>query len=161
MGLFRRSLDYEPEGEYVTAGRVRKIEDVLDEDEEVSYLIRGPTVDVDRSDRGEGTASSGNGRRRIVADGWARVGITDRGIRMKVPRRSGEMTRSFPYEEITAVDLSISIERTDLDSRYEKKRLRVRTSDSAYYVTVDEPGKAECRDAVRFARQRIDDESIE
>jgi hypothetical protein len=56
MGLFGsdtdHELDYEPKGDYATAERVGKIEDVLDPDEQVEYVVEGKNVQEKGESRG-------------------------------------------------------------------------------------------------------------
>lgn len=154
MELFRRSLDYEPEGSYVTPDRVKKIEDVLTEDEKILYLIRCWIVEL-----GDEDASSGDDRTRISSKGWPRMGITDQRIVVKIPQRFGKIEQVVPYEDITDVDLFVSIERAESGFTYKKNRLTLRTPNWTYYAEIDSPDSSECREAIRFVREKIDEVS--
>jgi len=146
MGLFDRgSLGYEPEGDYVTRKRVKKVEDILDDNEKVMYLTRGSTVDVEGSGSGESLFGDDRGR-KSGSKGFVRAAITDRRIAVKIPQWLGNDERTIPYTNITSVDL---------DTGLLKKRLTLQTPGSTYHIEVDEPGKSECRDATQFIRDKM------
>lgn len=139
------ALDADPQGDYVTRERFKKIGDVLDADERVHYITRGTTVDVEGS--GAGSSLFGDDRsRKSGTSGYVRAAITDRRVAIKVPQFLGNDERSVPYSNITSVDL---------DTGLINKRLTLQTAGQTYHVEVQEPGKAEVRDAVRFIRQKI------
>ncbi|MFW5918181.1 MAG: PH domain-containing protein [Haloferacaceae archaeon] len=132
-------------GAYVTDERVRKIQDVLDDDERVHYLTRGSTVDVEGSSAGQ--SLSGDDRsRKSGTRGYVRAAITDRRVVVKVPQWLGDDERTIPYRNVTSVDL---------DTGYVVKRLSLQTPGQTYHIEVHEPDKAEVREAVKFVRERI------
>ena len=65
---------------------------------------------------------------------------------MKIPQLLGSDERTIPYENITSVDL---------DTGLVKKRLTLQTAGSTYHIEADLPGKSECREAVRFIREKM------
>lgn len=146
MGIFRnKSLDYEPEGDYVTRKRVAKVEDILDDDEKVMYLTRGSTVDVEGS--GSGNSLFGDDRsRKSGFRGWVRAAITDRRIVVKIPQWLGNDERTIPYKNITSVDL---------DTGLINKRITLQTPGSTYHIEVQAPGKSETREATKFIREKM------
>lgn len=132
-------------GAYVTNDRLKKVESVLDEDETVHYLTRGSTVDVEGSSAG--TSLFGDDRsRKSGTRGYVRAAITDRRVVVKIPQWLGSDERSIPYDSITSVDL---------DTGLINKRLTLQTPGQTYHIEAHEPGKDECRDAVRFIRKKI------
>ncbi|TKR25884.1 PH domain-containing protein [Natronomonas salsuginis] len=132
-------------GAYVTDTRIKKVESVLDDDETVHYLTRGSTVDVEGSSAG--TSLFGDDRsRKSGTKGYVRAAITDKRVAVKIPQWLGSDERSIPYDSITSVDL---------DTGLVNKRISLQTPGQTYHIEVHEPGKDECRDAVRFIREKI------
>lgn len=132
-------------GAYVTDARLKKVESVLDDDETVHYLTRGSTVDVEGSSAG--TSLFGDDRsRKSGTKGYVRAAITDKRVAVKIPQWLGSDERSIPYDSITSVDL---------DTGLVNKRISLQTPGQTYHIEVHEPGKDECRDAVRFIREKI------
>ena len=118
---------------------------VLDDDETVHYLTRGSTVDVEGSSAG--TSLFGDDRsRKSGTKGYVRAAITDKRVAVKIPQWLGSDERSIPYDSITSVDL---------DTGLVNKRISLQTPGQTYHIEVHEPGKDECRDAVRFIREKI------
>jgi len=134
-------------GAYVTDSRLKKVESVLDEDEIVHYLTRGSTVDVEGSSAGSSLFGDDRSRKSGTR-GYVRAAITDRRVVVKVPQWLGSDERSVPYDSITSVDL---------DTGLVNKRLTLQTPGQTYHIEVHEPGKDECRDAVRFIRKKINE----
>ena len=149
MGLFGsddKGLGYEPYGEYVTPERVEKIEDVLDDGEEVLYLTRGSTVDVERA--GSGSSLFGDDRsRKSRMRGYVRAAFTDERVVVKVPQLLGSDERTVPYHNIVTADL---------DTGFVNKRISLHTAGPTYHIEVHEPGKDECREIVGFVRDQIE-----
>ena len=146
MGLFGGDgLDYEPEGEYVTKKRVGKVEDVLDDDEQVMYLTRGSTIDVEGGGSNKSLFDDDRSRKSGTR-GWVRAAFTQKRVVVKVPQWLGSDERSIPYSNITSVDL---------DTGWVKKRITLQTPGPTYHIEADEPGKGECRAAVRFIREKM------
>lgn len=151
MGLFssdtpdEADIACEPQGDYVTPKRVGKIADVLDDDENVHYLTRGSTVDVQEG--GDSSSLFGDDRsRKSGTSGWVRAAFTDTRVVVKIPQVLGNDERSIPYQTITSVDL---------DTGLVKKRVTLQTMGATYHIEVDEPGKDEVRDAMKFVRDRL------
>lgn len=135
----------DPQGDYVTPARVGKIEDVLDDGENVHYLTRGSTVDVQEG--GDSSSLFGDDRsRKSGTRGWVRAAFTDSRIVVKVPQMLGTDERSIPYQNITSVDL---------DTGLVKKRVTLQTMGATYSIEADEPGKDEVREATGFVRQKL------
>lgn len=132
-------------GDYVTDERIKKIEDILDDDEKVHYLTRGSTVDVEGSSAGSSLFGD-NRSRKSGTKGFVRAGITDTRVVVKVPQWLGNDERSIPYQNITSVDL---------DTGLVNKRLSLQTPGQTYHIEVHEPDKQEVRDAVKFIRNKI------
>lgn len=140
-----RSRIADEHGEYVTPARVEKIADILDPDEQVHYLTRGGTIDVEGSSAGN--SLFGNDRsRKSGTSGYVRAAITDRRIVVKIPQFLGNDERSVPYDSITSVDL---------DTGLVNKRLSLQTAGQTYHIQVHEPGKGETREAIKFIREKI------
>lgn len=133
------------QGTYVTDSRLKKIASVLDKDETVYYLTRGSTVDVEGSSAGNSLFGDDRSRKSGTR-GYVRAAITDRRVVVKIPQWLGSDERSVPYDNITSVDL---------DTGLINKRLTLQTAGQTYHIEVHEPGKDECRDAVRFIRKKI------
>lgn len=157
MGLFgsddseRDTADVacDPQGDYVTPERVGKIDDVLDDGENVHYLTRGSTVDVQEG--GDSSSLFGDDRsRKSGTRGWVRAAFTDSRVVVKIPQMLGNDERSIPYQNITSVDL---------DTGLVKKRITLQTMGATYHIEADEPGKDEVRDATRFVRQNLGESS--
>lgn len=139
----------EPYGNYVTVERLKKVVDILDNDEIVHYLTRGSTVDVEGS--GAGGSLFGDDRsRKSGTKGYVRAVITDRRVAVKVPQFLGNDERSVPYSNITSVDL---------DTGLVNKRLTLQTPGQTYHIEAQEPGKDELRDITRFIRDKISEEN--
>ncbi|WP_247005122.1 PH domain-containing protein [Halosolutus gelatinilyticus] len=157
MGLFGSNSDEQipteykcsPQGDYVTAARLGKIEDILDEGESVHYITRGGTIDVEGSSAG--TSLFGDDRsRKSGTKGYVRAAITDQRIAIKIPQWLGSDERSVPYRNITSVDL---------DTGLVNKRLSLQTPGQTYHIQVTEPGKDETREIVRFIREKMEETS--
>jgi hypothetical protein len=151
MGLLSRGdgddavgLGYEPRGDYPTAKRLAKIESVLDEGERVEYLTRGGNVDVEGAGSGESVFGTDRSN-KTGTRGWIRAGFTDRRIVIKIPQWLGSDERSIPYQSVVGIDL---------DTGLVKKRISVQTAGPTYHIEVDLPGKDECREIVKYVRER-------
>ena len=141
----RRPKNDEPSGSYVTPKRLKKVVDILDQDEFVHFLTRGSTVDVEGS--GAGGSLFGDDRsRKSGTKGYVRAVVTDRRVAVKVPQILGNDERSVPYSNITSVDM---------DTGLVNKRLTLQTPGQTYHIEVHEPGKDELREITRFIRGKI------
>ncbi|KOX93379.1 hypothetical protein AMS69_05455 [Haloarcula rubripromontorii] len=141
----RRRISDEESGDYVTPERVNKVKDILDSGEEVYYLTRGSTVDVEGSSAGESLWGDDRSR-KTGTKGYVRAVITDKRVAVKIPQITGNDERSVPYESITSVDL---------DTGLVNKRLSLQTPGQTYHIEAHDPGKDEVRRAVKFIRSKI------
>jgi len=149
MGLFGNEggdeLDYDPKGDYVTAARVAKIEDVLAEGERVLYMTRGSRIDTEGA--GSGTSLFGDDRsEKTGTSGFVRAAFTDDRIVAKIPQFFGSDERSVPYENIVSADL---------DTGITVKRLSLQTAGPTYHIEAHDPGKDECREIAAFVREQM------
>ncbi|NEU56144.1 PH domain-containing protein [Halorussus sp. MSC15.2] len=148
MGLFgsdtsNAALDYEPEGDYVTAERIGKMDDVLDPDEEVMFLIEGKNI----QEKGEGRGVLGSdvdAKNSLLSS--ILTGATDKRLVSKIPQMTGDDEQTIPYSRIEGVDL---------DTGLVTKKLTVKTSGSAYEFGVQDPDADEVREMVRFIREKM------
>lgn len=132
-------------GDYVTKKRLLKVEDILDDDETVYYLTRGSTVDVEGSSAGSSLFGDDRSR-KTGTKGWVRAVYTDKRVAVKVPQVLGDDERSIPYHSVTSVDL---------DTGLQTKRFSLQTPGQTYHIETHDPGKDECREIVRFVRDKI------
>ena len=148
MGLIRNrgGLDYEPEGEYVTAKRVKKIADILEDGEQVMYMTKGGTIDVEGAGSGKSAFGSDRSRKNSLR-GNIRTAITDRRIVIKIPQMLGDDQRVIAYHNIIGADL---------DTGLVNKRLSIQTSGPTYHIQVGAPGKKEAREIPTFINNKIE-----
>ena len=148
MGLIRNrgSLDYEPEGEYVTAKRVKKMADVLEDGEQVMYMTKGGTIDVEGAGSGKSVFGSDRSRKNSLG-GNIRTAITDRRIVIKIPQMLGDDQRVIAYHNIIGADL---------DTGIVNKRLSIQTSGPTYHIQVGEPGKKEAREIPTWINNKVE-----
>jgi hypothetical protein len=139
--------DYSPVGDYVTEARISKLEDVLDADENVHYLTRGTTVDVEGSSAGKSLFGDDRSR-KSGTKGYVRAAYTQKRVVIKIPQWMGSDERTIPYRNITSVDL---------DTGLVNKRVSLQTAGQTYHIETQEPGKSECREIVKFVRDKIRD----
>lgn len=149
MGIFGSSdddgLNYEPKGEFVTAKRVEKMGGVTEDDERIMFMTAGSTVDVEGA--GSGTSLFGNNRsRKSGTRGYVRAAFTEERVAIKIPQLTGSDERSVPYHNIVSVDL---------DTGLIKKRVTLQTAGPTYHIEVDKPGKDECRQLIRYVRDKV------
>ncbi|MFC4448011.1 PH domain-containing protein [Halorussus aquaticus] len=148
MGLFgsdtsTETLDYEPEGDYVTAERIGKMDDVLDDDEEVMFVIEGKNI----QEKGEGRGVLGSdvdAKNSLLSS--ILTGATDKRLVSKIPQMTGDDEQTIPYSRIEGVDL---------DTGLVTKKLTVKTSGSAYEFGVQDPDADEVREMARFIREKM------
>ncbi|WP_135852909.1 PH domain-containing protein [Halorussus salinus] len=147
MGLFgsdsTSEIDYEPESEFATAERIGKMEDVLDPDEKVMYLIKGKGI----QEKGEGAGAFGadvEGKNSILSS--ILTGATNKRLVSKIPQVTGDDEQTIPYSRIEGVDL---------DTGLVSKKLTVKTSGSAYEFQVSDPDADEIREMARFIREKM------
>lgn len=153
MGIFSSdddlsgNMDASPQGDHVTEKRVKKMGDVIDDDEPVHYMTAGSTIDVAGDE--SGTSLFGNDRgRKSGTKGYVRTAFTDTRAAIKIPQLTGTDERSVPYQNITSIDL---------DTGLLKKRLSLKTNSQAYHIEIDKPGKDECREIVKFLRDKVEE----
>ena len=72
--------------------------------------------------------------------------MTEKRVAVKIPQWLGSDERSIPYDSITSVDL---------DTGLINKRLTLQTPGQTYHIEAHEPGKEECREAIKFIRKKI------
>lgn len=139
--------DHSPVGDYVTQKQVDKIKDVLDADENVHYITEGSTIDVEGSQAGN--SIWGNDRsRKSGTKGWVRAAYTQKRVVIKIPQWLGSDERTIPYRNITSVDL---------DTGLVNKRVTLQTAGQTYHIEAQDPGKSECREVVKFVRDKLRD----
>ena len=148
MGLIRNrgSLDYEPEGEYVTAKRVKKMADVLEDGEQVMYMTKGDTIDVEGAGSGKSVFGSDRSRKNSLR-GNIRTAITDRRIVIKIPQMLSDDQRVIAYHNIIGADL---------DTGIVNKRLSIQTSGPTYHIQVGAPEKKEAREIPTWINNKVE-----
>jgi hypothetical protein len=158
MGLFGSGSDddgiatewqCEPQGDYVTQPRIDKVKDILDGGENIHYLGRGGTIDVEGSSAGSSLFGDDRSRKSGTT-GYVRTVVTDDRITVKIPQLTGNDERTVPYRNITSVDL---------DTGLLNKRLSLQTPGQTYHIQVTEPGKDEVREMVSFIREKMEEAS--
>jgi hypothetical protein len=137
--------DHSPVGDYVTEKRVAKVEEILDNDENVHYLTRGSTVDVEGSQAG-GSLFGDDRSRKSGTKGYVRAAYTQKRVVIKIPQWMGSDERTIPYRNITSVDL---------DTGMVNKRVTLQTPGQTYHIEAHEPGKDEVREVTKFVRNKI------
>lgn len=140
------ALRADPQGGYVTQARFEKVKDILDPNEQIHFLTRGSTVDVEGSSAGHSLFGDDRSRKSGTR-GWVRAVITDKRVAIKIPQMLGNDERSVPYSSLTSVDL---------DTGLVNKRLTLQTPGQTYHIEAHEPGKDEVRRAIRFIRQQVE-----
>lgn len=130
--------DHFPIGDYVTEKRIRKIESILDSSEKVHYFASGQKVSV-------------NGEEKQAAVKLTRIAFTDRRVAVKIPQTLGTDERTIPYEQIRSIDLNTGII---------NKEIVLQTGDS-YKLYIMNPGKAECRQIVKFVREKMKEDKTQ
>jgi multidrug efflux pump subunit AcrB len=147
MGLFGsdndHQLDYEPKGDYATAERVGKMEDVLDPDEQVEYVVEGKNIQKKGESRGV-LGSDVDTKTSVLSS--VLTGATNKRLVSKIPQVLGDDEQTIPYNRIEGVDL---------DTGLVKKKLTVKTSGSAYEIQVNDPDEDEIREMARFIREKM------
>lgn len=139
-------LDCTPQGDWVNAGRVEKVAELLDDDETVHYMWKGGTIDVQGS--GAGESIFGNSRDRKSSFKGIYTAVTNKRIVIAIPQFLGDDERHIPYHSVTSADLD-----TGLVSR----RVSLQTKGQTYHVQAQGPSKEELRDAMKFVRNRVEE----
>lgn len=145
MGLFdRRSeediilenadLDCEPQNEFVSKKRVKKMDDYLEPGEKVHFF-----------------ASDAGGQLKI--DGEKRDGamnvltvVTDRRVLFKTGKMLGGSQTSINYKDISSVEVSFGVV---------QKRLNLETDSKVFGIGVGQIEKDEVQDMAQFIRQKM------
>lgn len=141
-----RHLDAEPQGDWVNSKWVKKVAELLDEDELVHYMWKGGTIDVEGSSAGE--SIFGNDRDRKSSFKGIFTAVTNKRIVIAIPQYLGDDERHIPYHSITSVDLD-----TGLVSR----RVSIQTKGQTYHIQAQGPSKDELRDAMKFIREKVEE----
>lgn len=141
-----RHLDAEPQGDWVNSKWVKKVAELLDEDELVHYMWKGGTIDVEGSSAGE--SIFGNDRDRKSSFKGIFTAVTDKRIVIAIPQYLGDDERHIPYHSVTSVDLD-----TGLVSR----RVSIQTKGQTYHIQAQGPSKDELRDAMKFIREKVEE----
>lgn len=136
----------EPRGAWVNTERVRKVADLLDEDEVVHYMWRGGTLDVEGSSAGE--SIFGNDRDRKSSLKGIFTAVTNKRIVINIPQFLGDDERHIPYHSVTSVDL---------DTGLMARRVSLQTKGQTYHVQSQGPSKTELRDAMKFIREKVEE----
>jgi hypothetical protein len=139
-------MNAEPRGNWVTPKRVAKMGDTLDPDENVHYMFKGTTIDVEGST--SGTSLFGNDRDRKSAIRGIYTAVTDKRVVINIPQFTGDDERHVPYSSIVSCDI---------DTGLVAKRLSLQTKGPTYHIEVNAPGKDELREAARFVRDKAEE----
>ena len=139
-------LNCEPQGDWVNNKRLRKVVNLLDEDENVHYMWRGGTIDVEGSSAGE--SIFGNNRDRKSSLKGVFTAVTSKRIVIAIPQFLGDDERHIPYHSATSVDL---------DTGLINRRVSIQTKGQTYHIQAQGPPKDELRDAMRFIREKIEE----
>lgn len=141
-----KHMDADPQGDWVTPERVRKMGDTLDDDENVHYMFRGGTIDVEGSSSGD--SIFGNDRSRKASFKGIFTAITDKRVVINIPQFLGDDERHIPYSSIVSCDLD-----TGLVSR----RVSLQTKGPTYHIQAQGVDEDELRTALRFVRDKAED----
>lgn len=140
-------MDADPQGAWVTPARIAKMGHTLDDDDEVvHYMFKGGTIDVEGST--SGTSLFGNDRDRKSAIKGIYTAVTDQRVVIHIPQFTGNDERHVPYSSVVSCDL---------DTGLVAKRLSLQTKGPTYHIQVNEPGREELREAIRFIRDKAED----
>lgn len=139
-------LDCVPQGDWVNNKRLKKVIDLLDEDEKVHYMWRGGTIDVEGSSAGD--SIFGNDRDRKSSFKGIFTAVTNKRIVIAIPQFLGDDERHIPYYSATSVDL---------DTGLVNRRVSIQTKGQTYHIQSQGPSKDELREAMRFIREKIEE----
>lgn len=124
---------------------VRKIAELLDDDETVHYLATGSTIDVEGDSAGISLFGSDRSRKSGTT-GLVRTAMTNKRVVVKIPQILGNDERSVPYQSLTSVDL---------DTGLFLKRISLQTPGQTYHIEAGTPSQEELRDAQQFIRDKL------
>lgn len=139
-------LDADPQGSWVTAERVKKMGDTLDSDENVHYMFKGGTLDVEGASSGE--SIWGNDRDRKSSLKGIFTAVTDKRVVINIPQFLGDDERHIPYSSIVSCDL---------DTGLMARRVSLQTKGPTYHIQAQGPDKDELRTALRFIRDKAEE----
>ena len=139
-------LNCDPQGDWVNNKRLKKVIELLDEDETVHYMWRGGTIDVEGSSAGE--SIFGNDRDRKSSLKGVFTAVTNKRIVIAIPQYLGDDERHIPYHSATSVDL---------DTGLINRRVSIQTKGQTYHIQAQGPSKDELRDGMRFIRKKIEE----
>lgn len=139
-------MDADPQGSWVTAERIAKMGDTLDPDENVHYMFKGGTIDVEGSTSGE--SLWGNDRDRKSSLKGVFTAVTDKRVVINIPQFLGDDERHVPYSSIVSCDL---------DTGLVNRRVSLQTKGPTYHIQAQGPSKDELRTALRFIRDKAED----
>lgn len=141
-----KHMDADPQGEWVTPERIKKMGDTLDSDENVHYMFKGGTLDVEGATSGE--SIWGNDRDRKSSLKGIYTAVTDKRVVINIPQFLGDDERHIPYSSITSCDL---------DTGLVAKRVSLQTKGPTYHIQAQGVGKEELRTALRFIRDKAEE----
>ncbi|QLH76360.1 PH domain-containing protein [Halosimplex rubrum] len=141
-----KHMNADPQGGWVTPERIQKMGDTLDEDENVHYMFKGGTIDVEGSTSGE--SLWGNDRDRKSSLKGIFTAITDKRVVINIPQFLGDDERHIPYSSIVSCDL---------DTGLVAKRVSLQTKGPTYHIQAQGVGKDELRTALRFVRDMAEE----
>lgn len=148
MGLFDRTkeediilenanLDCDPQNEYVSKKRVKKIDDLLDPGENVHFL-----------------ATDAGGQLKIDGESQDIINlttvVTDRRVLFKHRKMIGTKQTSINYKDISSVEVSFGVI---------QKRLNVETDTKVFGMGVGQIDKDEVQDMAQFVREKAHETS--
>lgn len=141
-----KHMDADPQGNWVTPKRVEKMGDILDHDENVHYMFKGRTIDVEGSTSGE--SIWGNDRDRKSSLMGIFTAATDKRVVIHIPQFLGDDERHVPYSSIVSCDL---------DTGLVNRRVSLQTKGPTYHIQAQGPDKDELRTALRFIRDKSEE----
>lgn len=133
-------------GSWVDEKWVKKVHDLLDDDEKVHYMWKGGTIDVEGSSAGD--SIFGNDRDRKSSFKGIYTAVTNKRIVIAIPQYLGDDERHIPYHSATSVDL---------DTGLVNRRVSIQTKGQTYHIQAQGPSKDELREAMRFVREKIEE----
>jgi hypothetical protein len=139
-------MDAQPQGSWVTPERVAKMGDTLDPDEQVHYMFKGGTIDVQGASSGE--SIFGNDRDRKSSLKGIYTAITDKRVVIHIPQFLGDDERHLPYSSIVGCDI---------DTGLVAQRVSFQTKGPTYHIQAQGVEKDELREATRFVRDKAEE----
>ncbi len=127
-------LDASPQGEWVTEQRIHHLEDALDPEEPVHYVLYGPSL------RLEGAGPDDKGWNSDVY-----TAFTDTRVVAQIKQKHGDDLREIPYSALLSCDLDITTDWMELFCN---------TAAATYTFRLHEPNEAEVKAALSFIRSQ-------